>query len=489
MNRRRIRPLLPALLLAALALALAVPAARAANFVRLNADRLWLRADALPITALLEEFARSGVEIYAPTNLTGTLTGTLAGVELSEGLDRVFSSWDYLLRWRMMASPVGPIPRLASIRIIPREEPDAPTPRWAPATAPLRVSRGVSGTLPEHAADELLVSLRPGTSWPAFRDFLDQLGATLLEVQGSVCRIRFPPHTNLEAVLARLLASPIVARAQPNYVYREPPRAPALSLPAVAPPPEGSVPVAVLDSGVDPSSPAGALLSAGWNALSPDAALADSSGHGTQMALLAGGALCPDGWTASDAGNAVVGVRVFDAQGLTTDFTLLQALAYAKEAGARVVNMSWGSETESPFLHSALASAARDGLVLVAASGNEGNGVPRYPAAWPEVLAVAGTAADGSPWTQSSTGAHVALSAPATALGADERGRPVTWTGTSVSAAAVSSALADYFRLHPAATVSNALSALTASLDPLPAPGYGAGTLTDSALRRFLSTP
>ena len=479
-------PRLLPLLFAALALASPAPAA---DFVRLNADRLWLRADALPITALLEEFARSGVEIYAPTNLSGTLSGYLPGVELSEGLDRVFSSWDYLLRWRILSSPVGPIPRLASIRIIPREAPDAPTPRWAPPSAPLRVSRGVSGASPEHAADELLLSLRPGTSWPAFRDFLDQIGATLLEVQGPVCRIRFPPHTNVEALLDRLRSSPLVARAQPNYVYREPPRAPALSLPPVAPPPKDAVPVAVLDSGIDPSSPAAPLLSAGWNALDPESALADSSGHGTQMALLASGALPPDGWAAPDAPNAVIGVRVFDAQGLTTDFTLLQSLAYAKEASARVVNMSWGSETDSPFLHSALADAANNGLLLVAASGNEGSTVPRYPAAWPEVLAVAGTDSAGAPWTQSSTGPHVALAAPATARGADAEGRPVTWAGTSVSAAAVSSALADYFRSHPSASVSNALSALFSSLDPLPVPGYGAGALTAPALHRFLASP
>jgi thermitase len=246
---------------------------------------------------------------------------------------------------------------------------------------------------------------------------------------------------------------------------RHPP-APPPRPPPVRPPADGSIPVAVLDSGLDPAAGLSAVVSAAWDAIDPDRALADPAGHGTQMALLASGLLLPTAGTA-DSLLPVVSVRAFDEDGKTSNFAIFQALAYAAQAGAKVVNMSWGSETDSEFMRTAMQVAADRGLLLVAAAGNEPTGQPVYPAAYPGVVAVGGITADGQRWAQSNFGDFVDLAAPATAnLPVGHNGPPGAYVGTSISSATVANALAQYLNRHPGATPAAARAALLAALSP-----------------------
>ena len=483
----RLHLLSAALLAAAVLLAAALPAP--AFYFRLDGDRLWLQADRTPLTAILDQFARAGVEVWAAPDLEGTLTGTIRGEEVSDGLDRMLDRYDYLLSWRLLPGPLGKVPKLRSIRVFAPGRSDSAVRRDAPARTTFDVTRGVTGRGPEFVRDELLVAVRPGTTYDQFRTLLDQTGGMLVESQDGVYLVRFPPGTNIEALLPQLRRSPIVAHAELNYAVRLPPgtASAAASLPAVAPPADGTIPVAVLDSGLDLSSPAAGIASAAWDAVAPDTPITDPVGHGTQMALLASGAATADGWQAAGTTLPVVAVRTFDANGATSDFALLQALAYAKKAGARVVNMSWGSDTPSDFVASALRRAADDGLVLVAAAGNGGApAAAYYPAAYDGVLAVAGTTPDGaSVWSGSSTGPYVDLAAPATST--TRSGNTVSGlAGTSVSSAAVAGAIARWLNLHPDATSADAVTALKAALSPAAGPGAGTGTLDADALSRYL---
>ena len=481
------RPSLSAALLAAF-LATVIPAR--AFFFRLDGDRLWLQADRTPLTAVLDQFARAGVEVWAPTDLDGTLTGTIRGEEVSDGLDRMLDRYDYLLSWRLLPGPLGKVPKLRSIRVFAPGRSESAVRRDAPARTTFDITRGVTGRGPEFVRDELLVAVRPGTTYEQFRTLLDQVGGMLVEAQDGVYLVRFPPGTNIEALLPQLRRAHIVAHAELNYAVRLPPgaaTAAAASIPDVTPPADGTIPVAVLDSGLDLSSPAAGIASAAWDAVAPDTPITDPVGHGTQMALLASGAATADGWNAAGTALPVVAVRTFDANGATSDFALLQALAYAKKAGARVINMSWGSETPSDFVASALRRAADDGLVLVAAAGNGGAPADAYyPAAYDGVLAVAGTTPDGtSVWSGSSTGPYVDLAAPATST--TRTGNTVSGlAGTSVSSAAVAGAIARWLNNHPDATSADAISALKSSLSPSVAPGTGTGTLDAAALSRYL---
>ena len=466
---------------------LLAPRPAAALYFRLDGDRLWLEARQTPLADVLAQFARAGVDVRLDPHAHAAVSGSIRGEALDDALETLLADYDYLLTWKMLRGPLGRVPKLKEIRIfLPGEEEAArPMPRKTPK---FDATRGVAGTSPEFVKDELLVGARPGTTYAQFQALLDQIGGMIVEADAAtgVYLIRFPPGTNVEALLAQLARNPIVTHAELNYVTRLPglPAAAAAgrALPAVSPPADGSIPVAVLDSGLDPQAGLSALVSAGWDAVDPDRALADPDGHGTQMAFLASGLFAADGLDAAGASLPLVSVRAFDEDGKTSNFALLQALAYAAKAGAKVVNMSWGSEVDSDFLRAAVQSAAAQGLILVAAAGNEPTGNAVYPAAYPDVLAVGGVGADGRPWANSNRGEFVDLSASVSAAlpsGA--------YVGTSISSAAVASALAQYLNRNPGASAAAVRAALAAALSPAPAAGTGAGVLDAAALRRFLN--
>ena len=457
----------------------------AALYFRLDGDRIWLQARKTPLVEILDQFSRVGVEVRIDPRIDSTVTGIVLGQDIDSALEALLEGYDYQLTWKMLRGPLGRVPKLKEILVfIPGSASSArPMPR---KSTKFDATRGVAGTTPEFVKDELLVGARPGTTYAQFQSLLDQIGGMIVEADAAtgVYLIRFPPGTNVEALLAQLTRNPLIAHAELNSVIRLPSgySAAAGALPAVSPPADGSIPVAVLDSGLDPRAGLAPLVSAGWDAVDPDRALADPDGHGTQMAFLASGVFAADGLSASGAALPLVSVRAFDEDGKTSNFAILQALAYAAKAGAKVVNMSWGSGVDSDFLRAAVRSAAGQGLLLVAAAGNEPTGRAVYPAAYPEVIAVGGVGADGQPWANSNRGEFVDLSASASAT------LPAgSYVGTSISSAAVANALAQYLSLHPAATPAAARAALSAALSPAPAGGFGAGVLDAAALRRFLN--
>lgn len=461
-------------------------------YFRLDGDRLWLQTDQTPLLDVLNEFARAGVDVWADPKLQGTLTGSIRGEEVSAGLKQILTAQDYLLTWKVLRGPLGGVPKLKEIRIFTPGEASAarPMPR---RKRTFEMTRGVTGQGPEFVRDELLLGVRPGTTYAQFRHLLDQVGGMLVESQDGVYLVRFARGTNVEALLEQLRNNAIVAHAELNYGARLPKSAAsaaaAAEIAAVSPPPDGSIPVAVLDSGLDPNSPAAALLYASLNAVDPESTLSDPLGHGTQMALLASGATTADGWSAADSTLPVVAIRTFDENGVTSDFALLQALAYAEKSGAKVVNMSWGSSTDSDFIRAALQEAAKRGMVLVAAAGNEGtSSTAYYPAAYDGVLAVAGVTAAGTPWESSNSGSYVDLSAPATSTTVSGNTR-TGMAGTSVSSAAVAGAISRYLNTHAEATGAEAVAALNSVLSETAGAGFGVGTLDEAALRRYLALP
>ena len=464
-----------------------------AFFFRLDGDHLWLQAENTPLVEILAQFSRAGVDVRLDPRIQSTVTGTVRGEELGQALESLLESYDYLLTWRVLRGPLGRVPKLEEIQVfLPGGKGSA---RRIPSkSARFDSTRGILGTSPEFVKDELLVGARPGTTYERFRRLLDEIGGMIVDADAStgIYLIRFPPGTNVEALLEQIARNPLVAHAELNQVTRLPRMDASASgtpsLPDVRPPADGSVPVAVLDSGLDPAAGLSGLVSAGWDAVDPDRALSDPLGHGTQMAYLASGLLSADGFAASGELLPLVSIRAFDEDGKTSNFAILQALAYAAQAGAKVVNMSWGSETDSDFMRAAIQQALGRGLILVAAAGNQPSGKPVYPAAYPGVVAVAGVGADGQPWSNSNRGAFVDVSAPAAAtFPVGHEGPAGAYVGTSISSAAVAHALGQYMNRNPGVPAAAALAALNQALSPAPAGGYGAGVLDAAALRRLLA--
>lgn len=117
-----------------------------------------------------------------------------------------------------------------------------------------------------------------------------------------------------------------------------------------------------------------------------------------------------------------------------------------------MLSLSWGSETDSVFLETAVNYARSKGLVVVAAAGNSPTGEPVYPAAYEAVIAVSALGLDGKAWEMSNYGDFLDLAAPGFAsLPVGSNADPGTYAGTSISTAYPAGKIADYLRKHPGA--------------------------------------
>jgi thermitase len=232
--------------------------------------------------------------------------------------------------------------------------------------------------------------------------------------------------------------------------------------------------VAVLDTGIDLTHPALAgHLVAGYDFVSGDAYPDEEGtygqdgayGHGTHVA----------GLIALAAPEAkIMPLRTLGPDGMGTIWAQAQALRYASDHGADVINLSYSFEQSSRLLDDLLSeitcSAAqnndcrlivRPGAVVVAAAGNSGRKIREYPAAdgVPGVLGV-GASTDADTLAGFSTyGSWVVLAAPGDRiLSTVPGGGYATWSGTSMAtplvAGTVALVRAAYPILRPVDTVS-----------------------------------
>ena len=128
----------------------------------------------------------------------------------------------------------------------------------------------------------------------------------------------------------------------------------------------------------------------GWDFANDDADPLDQHGHGTHVA----GIVAAVGDNAAGTVGLAFGARVMAVEGLASNgfgatSDLAQAIVYAAENGADVINNSWGGLGRSQTLIDAVATARALGAVVVAAAGNAGNVADEYqPAGLPGVIAV-----------------------------------------------------------------------------------------------------
>jgi subtilisin family serine protease len=75
----------------------------------------------------------------------------------------------------------------------------------------------------------------------------------------------------------------------------------------------------------------------------------------------------------------LVVARALDDAGKSDSLGLARALAFAVDAGARVVNCSWGGGSETQALRDAFAYARAQGTLLLSSAGNDGLDLDRFP--------------------------------------------------------------------------------------------------------------
>lgn len=166
---------------------------------------------------------------------------------------------------------------------------------------------------------------------------------------------------------------------------------------------EGTV-IAIVDTGVDLAHPdlAGRLLP-GRDVIDGDDLPQDGNGHGTHVAGIAAAATYNGvGVAGSAPGAQILPVRVLDDVGAGSDEVIAEGITWAVANGADVVNLSLGEEgfgarlSRGGALNGAIRAAAEQGVVVVAASGNEGRAGRAYRIQVP-VTVVGAVGADGRP--------------------------------------------------------------------------------------------
>jgi hypothetical protein len=132
----------------------------------------------------------------------------------------------------------------------------------------------------------------------------------------------------------------------------------------------------------------------------------------------------------------------------------MESINFALDNNARVMSLSWGTETNSAFMEKAFEYASAKGMIIVAAAGNEPTGNPVYPAAYRSVIGVGALDPHGrTNWINSNYGSFVAFYAPGFAnLPVGHNGEPGVYAGTSISAAYVANSISSFLSQNLSAT-------------------------------------
>ena len=231
-----------------------------------------------------------------------------------------------------------------------------------------------------------------------------------------------------EALLARLARDPRVEHAERNvrlqasgFVPDDPRYAEQWGLQKVGAERAWAVTrgrgvvVAVIDTGVRTrlEDLAGVATVPGYDFVHDDEDPDDDHGHGSHVA----GTIAQR----TNNGRGVAGLafeatlmplKVLDARGSGTTADIADAIRFAADEGAHVLNLSLGGGARSETLAAAVAYARRKGVLVAAAAGNGGRRGVELPAAYPGAIAVGAVGPDGRRAPYSSFGPELALAAP-----------------------------------------------------------------------------
>lgn len=155
-----------------------------------------------------------------------------------------------------------------------------------------------------------------------------------------------------------------------------------------------SLTIAVVDTGADVSSPdLSGRIDATYDVRTGARSVPDRNGHGTFVASLAGGSPTIGG---TGGQTRLLIVKVAESSSMT-DVDVAAGIVFAVRHGARIVNLSVAGRTPSPVEQGAIEYAAKRGVLLVAAAGNDAlaGDPPEYPAAYVQPFGSSGVGGVG----------------------------------------------------------------------------------------------
>lgn len=171
--------------------------------------------------------------------------------------------------------------------------------------------------------------------------------------------------------------------------------------------------VAVIDNGIDLYHP-----DLNQHIVSPydtiyDSPYTISSGdHGTHVAGIIGSSMDNGiGTTGIAPSTSIMPIDVF-----TTEYAyisdVIEGIYYAVDHGADIINMSLGGYSYSSSYNEAIQHAHDNGVLVIAAAGNDNLDQPHYPSSYPNVISVASTNENDQKSSFSNYGDDIDISAP-----------------------------------------------------------------------------
>jgi subtilisin family serine protease len=349
-------------------------------------------------------------------------------------------------------------------------------------------------------ATELLVQPYPGADAQTLHALYDHTGATVVDdmAEIDVTVLGVAPE-RLSSTAAELTASGLIETVHKNYLYQPDavPNDPLFSREdhlaqiraaqawdvsvGVA-----GVPIAIVDTGVDPNHPdlADKIID-GWNIYDGNADFADVLGHGTLVAGVAAAASNNGLGVAGVAWDCpILAVRVGNADGQSTGRHIAAGILWAVAHGARVINVSFAPLWSDRIVRSAAQQAFNRGCVVVISSGNAGG--TNTAVGYDEALFVGAVNPTNQIASFSDRGPFVDLVAPGTGIRSTTRGGDYGMAnGTSFSAPIVSGVVALAWSVQPDLRPVSIQDVLLRSAVDLGDPGkdttYGAGAVDAAA--------
>ncbi len=217
----------------------------------------------------------------------------------------------------------------------------------------------------------------------------------------------------------------------------------------------------------------------GWNDVSNTNNPMDDEGHGTftagEIGEMTNNAIGGAGlvWNTQ-----IMPIKFLDSTGNGTDTAAAQAIDYAVDHGAKVINASWGGTGTDTTIEAAIAYADEHGVIIVAAAGNNATdddttffSPASYAAQYPNVIAVAAITSSGGLASYSNYGTgSVELAAPGSNVYSTlSNGNYGTMSGTSMAAPMVTGTIALVEAAHPSWSMSQVIDAVLDTVTPDPA--------------------
>jgi len=137
----------------------------------------------------------------------------------------------------------------------------------------------------------------------------------------------------------------------------------------------------------------------GWNFFANNKQPWDDEGHGTHVSgIVIGLGIDIYAQIIQESKFQIMALKFLGSDGSGDSASAIQAIDYAINKGAKIINASWGGDSYSRSLHDAFTRAYEHGIFIVTAAGNAGSdndAAPIYPASLPIPGLISVAAANG----------------------------------------------------------------------------------------------